>query len=125
VLHVFLLNHHLSSILYHFLTIARAIESQCYVIAAAQYGKHNDKRESYGHSLVIDPWGQIVADAGGYDGPGTMKTRTTTHHNDMIEISSDMISTPSVLMCEIDLHHLHTIRQRMPIQMHRDHASFS
>ncbi|KAI6234624.1 hypothetical protein M3Y99_00781300 [Aphelenchoides fujianensis] len=36
---------------------ARAIETQCYVVAAAQTGKHNDKRVSYGHSLVVDPWG--------------------------------------------------------------------
>lgn len=43
---------------------ARAIESQCYVIAAAQAGKHNEKRESYGHSLVVDPWGKVLADAG-------------------------------------------------------------
>ncbi|CDP21760.1 unnamed protein product, partial [Coffea canephora] len=39
---------------------ARAIETQCYVIAAAQAGKHNDKRESYGDTLIIDPWGTIV-----------------------------------------------------------------
>ncbi|KAM3726334.1 putative polypeptide N-acetylgalactosaminyltransferase [Dirofilaria immitis] len=40
---------------------ARAIETQCYVVAAAQIGKHNDKRSSYGHSMVVDPWGAIVA----------------------------------------------------------------
>jgi len=40
---------------------ARAIENQCYVIAAAQVGVHNDKRSSYGHSMIIDPWGEIVA----------------------------------------------------------------
>ncbi|KAG5557480.1 hypothetical protein RHGRI_007649 [Rhododendron griersonianum] len=39
---------------------ARAIETQCYVIAAAQAGKHNDKRESYGNTLIIDPWGTVV-----------------------------------------------------------------
>ncbi|PIO69775.1 hydrolase, carbon-nitrogen family [Teladorsagia circumcincta] len=39
----------------------RAIETQCYVIAAAQTGKHNDKRSSYGHSMVVDPWGAVVA----------------------------------------------------------------
>ncbi|MCI13744.1 nitrilase-like protein, partial [Trifolium medium] len=39
---------------------ARAIENQCYVIAAAQAGTHNDKRESYGDTLIIDPWGTIV-----------------------------------------------------------------
>ncbi len=35
---------------------ARAIETQSYVIAAAQCGSHNDRRESYGHALVVDPW---------------------------------------------------------------------
>lgn len=37
---------------------ARAIECQSYVIAAAQAGKHSEKRESYGHALIIDPWGR-------------------------------------------------------------------
>jgi predicted amidohydrolase len=40
---------------------ARAIECQSYVIAAAQAGVHNEKRESYGHSLIVDPWGVVVA----------------------------------------------------------------
>ena len=40
---------------------ARAIETQCYVIAAAQTGTHNKKRASYGHAMVVDPWGAIVA----------------------------------------------------------------
>jgi len=39
---------------------ARAIETQCFVVAAAQVGQHNSKRTTYGHSLVVDPWGQIV-----------------------------------------------------------------
>jgi len=39
---------------------ARAVECQAYVIAAAQAGKHNEKRESYGHSLIVDPWGVVV-----------------------------------------------------------------
>ncbi|KAJ6322867.1 hypothetical protein OIU77_012665 [Salix suchowensis] len=39
---------------------ARAIETQCYVIAAAQAGKHNENRESYGDTLIIDPWGTVV-----------------------------------------------------------------
>ncbi|ESQ38712.1 hypothetical protein EUTSA_v10028848mg [Eutrema salsugineum] len=39
---------------------ARAIETQCYVIAAAQAGKHNEKRESYGDTLIIDPWGTVI-----------------------------------------------------------------
>ncbi|KAI9674551.1 MAG: Carbon-nitrogen hydrolase [Caeruleum heppii] len=44
---------------------ARAIETQAYIIAAAQCGAHNEKRTSYGHSMVVDPWGQIVAELGG------------------------------------------------------------
>ncbi|KAM0146611.1 hypothetical protein ACHAQE_010663, partial [Botrytis cinerea] len=44
---------------------ARAIETQSYVIAAAQVGSHNVKRESCGHSMVIDPLGRIVLDMGG------------------------------------------------------------
>lgn len=43
---------------------ARAIETQSYVIAAAQVGRHNEKRVSYGHSMIIDPWGRIVASVG-------------------------------------------------------------
>jgi predicted amidohydrolase len=39
---------------------ARAIENQCYVVAAAQYGQHNSKRASYGHALIVDPWGEIL-----------------------------------------------------------------
>eukprot|EP00127_Corallochytrium_limacisporum_P006665 Clim_evm44s232 gene=Clim_evmTU44s232 len=44
---------------------SRAIETQCYVIAAAQAGKHNKKRSSYGHALIVDPWGVVVAQTGG------------------------------------------------------------
>ncbi|EEB09717.1 bis(5'-adenosyl)-triphosphatase [Schizosaccharomyces japonicus yFS275] len=40
---------------------ARAIDSQCFVVAAAQHGAHNAKRTSYGHSMVIDPWGTVIA----------------------------------------------------------------
>lgn len=40
---------------------ARAIETQSYVIAAAQAGPHNEKRTSYGHSIIINPWGEVVA----------------------------------------------------------------
>lgn len=49
---------------------ARAIETQSYVIAAAQAGYHNDVRVSYGHSMVVSPWGEIVAELGGdFNGP--------------------------------------------------------
>jgi nitrilase len=40
---------------------ARAIENQCYVVAAAQGGKHENGRRTFGHSLVVDPWGEVVA----------------------------------------------------------------
>lgn len=42
---------------------ARAIENQCYVVAANQCGRHTDRLASYGHSLIIDPWGRILAEA--------------------------------------------------------------
>lgn len=48
---------------WHVLTRARAIEAQAYVIAAAQGGSHLGKRETYGHSLIIGPWGEILAEA--------------------------------------------------------------
>ncbi|HET6526401.1 carbon-nitrogen hydrolase family protein [Sphingopyxis sp.] len=50
---------------WHVLMRARAIETQCHVVAAAQCGTHADGRETYGHSVAIDPWGTVVADAGG------------------------------------------------------------
>lgn len=43
---------------------ARAIENTCYVIAPAQTGFHNNRRQSHGHALIIDPWGIVLADAG-------------------------------------------------------------
>jgi deaminated glutathione amidase len=49
---------------WHVLMRARAIENGCYVIAAAQGGKHEHGRETFGHSLVVDPWGKIVAEGG-------------------------------------------------------------
>ena len=48
---------------WHTLLRARAIENQCYVIASGQWGKHNEKLSTFGHSLIIDPWGEIIADA--------------------------------------------------------------
>ncbi|NUN14890.1 MAG: carbon-nitrogen hydrolase family protein [Myxococcales bacterium] len=48
---------------WHTLLRARAIENQCYVIAPAQWGFHGGKRHSYGHSLIVDPWGIVVAEA--------------------------------------------------------------
>ena len=55
---------------WHALLRARAIENQCYVLAPGQWGEHDDAglRRSYGHSLIIDPWGTIVAECS--DGEG-------------------------------------------------------
>ena len=71
---------------------ARAIEAEVHIIAAAQHGKHDDGRETYGHSLVIDPWGEVVADAG----EGTGLTFAT-----------------------IDPERTRDIRQRIPVLSHR------
>ena len=75
---------------WHPLLRARAIETQCYVVAPAQYGKHDDRglRESYGHSMIVDPWGQIVAMVP--DGPG-------------------------VALAEIDLARVESVRQAIPV----------
>lgn len=55
---------------WHVLLRARAIESAAFVIAAAQSGTHEDGRETYGHSLVIDPWGTVLLDMGEGEGLG-------------------------------------------------------
>jgi predicted amidohydrolase len=47
---------------------ARAIENGCYVIAAAQGGAHEDGRETFGHSIVVDPWGKVLAEGAGAPG---------------------------------------------------------
>lgn len=49
---------------WHTLLKARAIEAQCYVFAAAQGGLHEHDRETFGHSLIISPWGQVLAEGG-------------------------------------------------------------
>ncbi|KAH9703352.1 Deaminated glutathione amidase /cytosolic [Citrus sinensis] len=69
---------------------ARAIETQCYVIAAAQAGKHNDKRESYGDSLIIDPWGTVI---------GRLPDRLST----------------GIAVADIDFSLIDSVRAKMPI----------
>jgi predicted amidohydrolase len=54
---------------WHVLQRARAIEGSAFVVAAAQVGEHEDGRRTYGHSLVIDPWGEVLLDMGG-EAPG-------------------------------------------------------
>ncbi len=50
---------------WHLLLRARAVEASAYIIAAAQVGTHEDGRQTYGHSLVVDPWGEVLMDLGG------------------------------------------------------------
>ncbi|GMT24905.1 hypothetical protein PFISCL1PPCAC_16202, partial [Pristionchus fissidentatus] len=71
---------------------ARAIENQCYVVAAAQTGVHNPKRSSYGHAVVVDPWGAVIAQC-----------------------------SERVGMCfaEIDIDYLEEIRKTQPVFAHR------
>ncbi len=71
---------------------ARAIENTCYVIAPAQVGKHNPRRQSHGHALIIDPWGMILADAGDQVG---------------------------VAIAEINPQRLEQVRRQMPSLQHR------
>ncbi|KAF5300030.1 hypothetical protein FQR65_LT09287 [Abscondita terminalis] len=78
---------------------ARAIENQCYVIAAAQYGVHNEKRKSFGQSLVIDPWGKIIAQAPKYT------PKISTHQN--------------VILAAIDQNMQKHVHDRMPVYNHR------
>ena len=55
---------------WHVLLRARAIENQCYVLAAAQGGLHDNGRRTYGHSVLIDPWGVVLAERD--EGPGVV-----------------------------------------------------
>lgn len=73
---------------WHVLIRARAIETGCFVIAPAQGGKHEDGRETFGHSLIVSPWGEVLAEA-----PGT---------------------EPGIVMSEIDLAEVAKARGRIP-----------
>jgi predicted amidohydrolase len=53
---------------WHVLLRARAIESQCYVLAAAQWGRHPENRTTFGHALIADPWGTVVSEASDREG---------------------------------------------------------
>jgi predicted amidohydrolase len=55
---------------WHVLLRARAIEAGLFVVAAAQVGRHEDGRETFGHSLVVDPWGDVLLDMGERHGVG-------------------------------------------------------
>jgi predicted amidohydrolase len=71
---------------------ARAIETQSYVIAAAQGGQHNEKRVSYGHSMIVDPWGTVLAELG------------------------DAGEEPEIATAEIDLDQLRKVRTEVPLR---------
>jgi predicted amidohydrolase len=71
---------------------ARAIEAELFVVAAAQAGRHEDGRETYGHSLVVDPWGEVLLEMGG---------------------------EPGLAFCEIDLARIADLRSRIPVHQHR------
>ncbi len=71
---------------------ARAIENQCYVIGAGQGGVHNETRETFGHSMIIDPWGRVLDTLPGGEG---------------------------VVSAALDLDQLHELRRKMPIRDHR------
>ena len=73
---------------WHLLQRARAVEASAYIVAAAQVGEHADGRRTYGHSLVVDPWGDVVLDMGG--------------------------ETPGLGMAEIDLARIGEIRRQLP-----------
>jgi predicted amidohydrolase len=73
---------------WHLLQRARAVEASAFVIAAAQVGSHADGRETYGHSLVVDPWGEVLLDMGG-DAPG-------------------------LGLCDIDLGRIADVRRQLP-----------
>lgn len=75
---------------------ARAIETQSYVIAAAQGGLHNEKRRSYGHSMVVNPWGEVVAELG------------------------DEYTEPQIVTADIDLDLVSKIRMEMPLLRRTD-----
>ena len=76
---------------WHMLMRARAIENTCYVFAAAQGGRHENGRETFGHSLVVDPWGRVVAEGG---------------------------TEPGVVMAEIDPAEIAAARARIPSLQH-------
>jgi predicted amidohydrolase len=74
---------------WHTLLRARAIENGCYIFAAAQAGKHESGRETYGHSLIVDPWGVVLAE-GGVE-PGIVMARI-----DPAKVESARKSIPSL-----------------------------
>ena len=67
---------------------------------------------------AYDPWGELVTDAGGYDGVGTSGSIVENDDRSPVRV-------PSIVLSDIDLDKLASLRERMPIQQHRDDSSFS
>lgn len=84
---------------WHALLRARAIETESYVLAAAQVGAHNEKRTSYGHSIIISPWGEVLAELEGWEGK--------QEKGDAWE--------PEIAVAEIDLDVVNRVRREMPL----------
>ena len=80
----------------------RAIETQSFVIAAAQVGYHNQKRASYGHSMIIDSWGKVLCELGG------------------VEEWDNSGNEPVIGLGEIELEDLERVRKEMPLHPRRD-----
>lgn len=74
---------------WHVLLRARAIETGCFIIAPAQTGTHAGNRKTYGHSLIIDPWGKILADGGIDEG-------IITADIDLSEVAKVRVKLPSL-----------------------------
>ncbi|KAF5026106.1 hypothetical protein F66182_1828 [Fusarium sp. NRRL 66182] len=81
---------------------ARAIETQSYIVAAAQVGRHNEKRASWGQSLVVDPWGKVVLKLKG------VKTEPEGEAEEGAEGEIGFVN--------IDLEDLERVRREMPLQ---------
>lgn len=75
---------------WHTLLRARAIESGCYVLAAAQTGRHATGRSTYGHSLAVDPWGAVIGDGGTEPG-------VTMVDLDLAKVASTRLTMPSLM----------------------------
>ncbi|KAL6702608.1 Carbon-nitrogen hydrolase [Coniothyrium glycines] len=90
---------------WHVLLRGRAIETQSYIIAAAQVGAHDDegRRRSYGHSMIVDPWGKVVAELGGDTGNGS------SWHDE-----------GAIAVAEIDLHYVEKIKREVPLTRRTD-----
>jgi predicted amidohydrolase len=78
---------------WHTLVRARAIENQCYVVACGQWGEHNERIKTYGHSLIVDPWGEVLQDAG--EGEGMITAEFDRARLTQVRERLDVLRDPS------------------------------